>query len=225
MELWALCCWGAQPSTPITFFPAGMRNAHSGTCHMKLSPALSEDKKQFSSPEHVRADGRWALSSWEGKPSLPEARSAWACKKSWGKIAELCLPSPFPAALRKEGNRCHPFKTSMSVTTTAWTKPDVISGAVKPDTSQTALKAGQCSLRFPSRLLHFLKWRPQAHNSELSQSAISTKESFFFLTSLGKDFALTQTLLSNKKRQIFKLPHVTGGPRVLQPENRCLFSD
>lgn len=153
---------------PVTFFPAGVRNAHSGTCQIKLSPAVSEERKQFASPEHVWADGRWALPSWEGKRLFPEVSSAWACKKSWGKKAELCLPSPFPAALRKEGNRCHPFETSMSVTTTAWTKPDVISRAVKPDNSQTALRAVQCSLRFPSHLLHFLKWIPQAHNSEFS---------------------------------------------------------
>lgn len=96
------------------------------------------------------------------------ASSPWACKKSCGKKAELCLPVQFPAVFRKEGSRCHPFKTSMSVTTTAWTKPDVVSGAVKPDISQTAISAGQCSLRFPSCLLCFLKWRPRAHSSECS---------------------------------------------------------
>lgn len=92
------------------------------------------------------------------------ASSAWACKKSWGKKAELCLPPRFPAVFRKEGNRCHPFKTSTPATTTAWTKTDVISMAVKPDISQTAVSAGQCSLRFPSRLLYFL----HAHNSASS---------------------------------------------------------
>lgn len=131
-----------QTAPPHTFFPAGVRNAPTGTCQMKLSPAVSEERKQFGSPEHVRAHGRWPLPSWEGKHLFPEASSAWTCKKSWGKKAELCLPSPFPAALRKEGNRRHPFKTSMSVTTTAWTKPDVISRAVKPDTAQTALRTG-----------------------------------------------------------------------------------
>lgn len=186
MELWALCSWdapnnGAQHSTPVTFFPAGVRNAHSRTCQMKLSPAVSKERKQFGSAEHVWADGRWALPSWEGKHLFLEARSAWACKKSWGKKAELCLPSPFPAALRKEGNRCHPFKTSMSVTTTAWTKPDVVSRAVKPDTSQTALRAGQCSLRFSSHLLHFLKWRPQAHNSVSLPSAQKSPSSSWHL--------------------------------------------
>lgn len=94
------------------------------------------------------------------------ASSAWACKKSWGKKAELFLPPQFPAVFRKEGNRCPPFKTSMSVTTTAWTKTDVISVAVKPDISQTAISTGQCSLRFPSCLLYFLKWRPHAQTQD-----------------------------------------------------------
>lgn len=163
MELWALCSW--DHSTVVPRFHA---------CH--LLPCRCEKCPWWYLLHfllhRVRKESNLALlpstALLRRKTLVPRGQRAWACKKSWGKKAELCLPSPFPAALRKEGNRCHPFQTSMSVTSTAWIKPDVISRAVRPDTSQTALKAVQWSLRFPSHLLNFLKWRPQAHSSEFS---------------------------------------------------------
>ena len=50
MELWALCSWdvpnsGALHSALLAFFPPNVRNAHSGTCQIKHSPAVSEESK------------------------------------------------------------------------------------------------------------------------------------------------------------------------------------
>lgn len=45
------------------------------------------------------------------------ASSAWAWRKSWGKKAEMWLLPQFPAVFRKEGDKYHPFKTSMSAMT------------------------------------------------------------------------------------------------------------
>lgn len=137
MELWALCSWdapnsGAQHSTPLS--PSSLQvweTPISGTCQIRLPPAVSEERKQFGSPgEHCLPEKENTCSQ---RPAVPEL----AKNPEVRKLNCACLPSLFPAALRREGNRCHPFKTSMSVTTTAWTKPDVISRAVKPDNSQT----------------------------------------------------------------------------------------
>lgn len=58
MELWALCSCrvpnsGVQHSALIAFFPPDVRNAHSGSCQIKHSPAVSEESKQALSPEGV----------------------------------------------------------------------------------------------------------------------------------------------------------------------------
>lgn len=50
MEPWALCSWdvpnsGAQHSVLLAFLPPDVRNARSGTCQIKHSPAVSEESK------------------------------------------------------------------------------------------------------------------------------------------------------------------------------------
>lgn len=58
IEVWALCSWDvpnsdAQHTALLAFFPPDVRNAHSGTCQINDSPAVSEQSKKFGSPECV----------------------------------------------------------------------------------------------------------------------------------------------------------------------------